>query len=188
MKTGEINIRESIYKMRLVESHSFTDTVFNFLLYTQFACYLPFISFIVLKENRYKFTLITVSLLIIIVALFIFQVYRFKQIWTLRKVEGLGVEENRRLLRQAAKNFSWNIEKDTRDIMVLVRPTIPFSLSQWDSGREIVILFDGKYILINSASFAKYGLKSPFHWIGNRNTENKLLDELKRLSIGNKTQ
>lgn len=183
MKTGEINIRESIEKMRLVESHSFTDTIFNFIGYLHFTCYLPFMAFIVLKENRYKFTALAILLLMIIIILFALLIYRFRQIWRLREVKGIGVEENRKLLRQAAKNFNWNIEKDNRDVMILVRPTIPFSLSQWDSGREIVILFDGKFLLMNSASFAKYGLKSPFHWIGNRKTENKLIDELKRLSV-----
>jgi len=182
MKTGEINIRESIYKMRLVESHSFFETILKFAGYVVTLGIFPFIFYITVRENNYRLSAFIVVQLIVIIILSIFVGYRFRQIWRLRKVEGLGVEENRKLLRQAAKNFSWNIEKDTRDIMVLVRPTIPFSLSQWDSGREIVILFDGKSLLLNSASFAKYNLKSPFHWIGNRNTENKLIDELKRLS------
>lgn len=50
MNTGEIDIKESIRKMRLVESHSSIDTILNFAGYAVTLGIFPFIFYVTVRE------------------------------------------------------------------------------------------------------------------------------------------
>lgn len=91
----------------------------------------------------------------------------------LKRINGVKKNQNRQAIIDLTEKLGWNLHIHNQQVSVLSPPWTRF-LTNW--GRLVVVIYDRQDILINSTSFGRHDVKSPFHWFGNRKTEGIVKD------------
>lgn len=138
----------------------------------------PFISVMNLIRNfeNKESLLIPILYLIISVIFGYLFFYSLLSIDKLKRIKGISGSKNRNIITEIGKELNWETQRHNQQITVLTK-NWNWSSTNW--GRQIVIIYDQKDILINCVTFGKYGIKSPFHWFSGRKIEKELKTKFK---------
>lgn len=173
MRNKKIILSQSKRKEKIIpEPDIFFDlfTIFNCILLL--SAY-PIISGLLLYSEINQRAYLPEALLIFILTLLLsgFLLYAILTVNNLQRINGIAQEQNQLAIKELAEKLGSELKPCSRDWLVLILPWSIFSL-HW--GREIIVIFDKKDILINCTTYGMYDIKSPFHWFGNRRFESVL--------------
>lgn len=173
-----IDIEKSKEKGKLVICESPFIKVSEYLLYSMFAFFFPFMAILNFIHSVNNNNPITNSLLFLIFSFVLssFFVYSIINITSLKRVKGLSRSKNSGIVKKIAENNNWYISSSDQQIT-----TIHFSwretLTDW--GKQITIIYDKDDILVNCISFGMHSSPSPLHWFANRRKVNQLTTAFK---------
>ena len=102
--------------------------------------------------------------------------YLYSKINRLLKIKGVSKDKNTKLVHQILKDFQWSIVRQNENTMIV---EIPWTKSNNDFGKQIVIIFNKADIFINIKSFLLHHSPSPLNQKANKNLTIKLKDEIK---------
>ena len=110
-----------------------------------------------------------------------------KKMKMLKRIHGLSPEINRQIIKEIISEANWLVLKDD-DLHFVCCPR-PLDYGEWLT--QVVIINELNDLLINSLSFGKRGLVSPFNWLEDRRVERiikrKFYEKLNEITKDNKT-
>ncbi|MFD2567321.1 hypothetical protein [Pseudotenacibaculum haliotis] len=173
-----IDIEKSKEKGKLVICESPFIKVSEYLLYSMFAFFFPFMAILNFIHNVNNNNPITNSLLFLIFSFVLssFFVYSIINITSLKRVKGLSRSNNSNIVKKIAENNNWHISSNNQQATIIYfswRET----LTDW--GKQMTIIYDKNDILVNCISFGKHSTPSPIHWFANRSKVNELINGFK---------
>ncbi|MBD1397169.1 hypothetical protein H9Q13_08340 [Pontibacter sp. JH31] len=92
-------------------------------------------------------------------------------------IHGLTAEQNHLLSEKVSKKLDWINSRRSRILNVFFPKWSRYSTHY---GREVTVIYDSKEVLINSTTFLRYDLISPFHWFADRSVEKKFKTEFEK--------
>ncbi|MBL4587031.1 MAG: hypothetical protein JKX84_08260 [Flavobacteriales bacterium] len=177
MEFLDIEIEKSKEEEKLIfPRKSIFDNLIDIFFWVMIIGIFPFISAIniIRKFENNESIVIPILYLLISVALGCLCIYSLRYSDKLKRIRGISGNENRRAIKEIGTELKWESERHNQQITVLSKDWSWYS-ANW--GRQIVIIYDRKDILINCITFMRYGMRSPFHWFSSRRIEKGLKEK-----------
>lgn len=174
----EIDIEKSKLKSKLYINQSNLNIFFSILSGSILVLAIPLtILFYSVKNSnsfnvdRFGYVMSIVTSTIISYLIFIF----INSLNKLKLVKGTNTIKNTMAVINAAKSLNWGVEEKSDEVLILSPK----------SKHQVIIIFDGNNMLINSTSFGKYGGSSFGKLNGTFNNKYyaELLNELEKNSL-----
>ena len=180
-KDIDVNIEASKRSNKLVfiRNYSFslvfkiiTDGFTSIVLF----CLFPFISIFLLKNNLTIGLPFILSLifLIITVPFGCISIYGMLAPERLRRIRGISKNKNRELFKKVIKKSGWHTYRGNKEMDIFKKD---WKWTSTNYGRELIVIYDDKDILINCIALGRGEIKLHFHWFSNRKIEKKLMQE-----------
>lgn len=177
MRDDIIDILKSKQKERLIQNNPLFETITDYIIYTVFVGVCLVISFfffeMILKNEN---IIITSAIFLLTLILTGHLIYSIIHLDRLTRIEGKDRQINRQVVEKLSNLLDYRLIKHNQNVSILIPPW-NWKSNNW--GRRVVIVFDEKDILINSTTYGMHGIKSPFHWVKNREIEELIIDEFK---------
>lgn len=172
MDNDKIIVEESIIYGKIIRSKSFFVRLIDGFYMSMIIGIYPTLA--VININRNGITIQSLLILLLAATFSLAVLYAVLNLRNLQEFEGKTTEHNRNVLRKILKELRWKIIDDNEEILIGHKKWDWFS---FDWGKEVVIIYSGKNLLINCICYGKHDLKSPFHWFHCRKIERKIIEE-----------
>jgi len=151
------------------------EIIVNIFFYIAFLGAFPFIATIYFLNNSHTNNIYPVLFILITYFLALALIYALLNNRKLKRVNGENENFTREICKKALVDSDWIICTNNKNILI---GTKSWGWTSLDWGKEIVVIFDKKDILINSVAYGRYGTVSPFHWFANRNREKMIIKKI----------
>lgn len=163
----EIDISKSIEREKLVTKRWTLDRILEILVFCPFVIAWPLIASMIFFANTNSDQSGWSSLIFLVLAfafsiVFLFALFNLRK---LKRINGLSRGKNLGIIKKVVARKNWNLVWSTQQMALINFPNHP-SFYNW--GQQIIIVFDGNDVLINSMTFGLYSTPSPLHWFSNK--------------------
>jgi uncharacterized membrane protein len=172
-----VDIQKSKQAEKLIYKRWILDQIADYFIYAITLVIFPLIWISEFNSDLTKNQPIAMSFTLLILSLtFSFLLlYSILSLNTLKRIKGLSIEQNTKLIKKIAKQNNWNIYSSSQQMTTLnFTWKTSFGL---DWGKQLTIIYDETDILINCLSLGRHKTPSPFHWFANKRKINKLKTE-----------
>lgn len=181
----EIKPEESIKENRMIYKISRFEKIYDWLIWTAFIVSLPLAtimySYSLISDKQLNDNLIEVMIInAISFGLGYLIYYRHKTALKLERLTGISPDKNRQIINKVLEELKWTKMYENKDFLI----TFP-EVSFLSSMHQITILYDDKDILINSITFGRGAMISPFHRSGDNERKDKIIRRFKSLTLVN---
>lgn len=94
----------------------------------------------------------------------------------LKRIQGISGNKNRSIVKKIFKKPDWKLAQNNQQITIFKKS---WNWTSTHYGRQLTVLYDGKSLLINCATFSRHHSRSPFHWYFDRKTEREFQEKFK---------
>lgn len=167
----KINIEKTLVKNKMILKRNIIEHYFDWFMYIAIILILPFLSITYSLTHLDSFKTDLLGQIISNVLTIGFSLYVIsgvRQISRIVYLKGTNEDENRKLIKKAVIDYDWILHKEDEKSMII-------ALRKYRS--QINVIFHSEKLIVNSISFGRHGIVSPF--FQGRNSNN--IDKIKQL-------